>query len=396
MRIVYRANVDMSEAVSNVIFCVFSSFYPELIDSIKEEEKRLALPASDKADKGKYIVKMAALTEAQIKSKDKFTLFKNSEYFTPRIEQLNAFCLANKRLINKLIKSKPGLFVNELEGLIRHMPNLLDFENKRVYFRKELQKLRRGQYQGSVELFIRRDNIFRDSYEQLSKRNPDELKARFHVNFNGERGQDAGGLTRDFFIELSREMFNPNYSLFTLSSSGATYYPNPKSHIIGSDHLNYFKFIGRIIGKAIFDECLLECYFVKALYKIISGEELSIKDLEDFDNEYYNNLKWCLENDVACLMTTMVVEQDYYGKVEEIELIPGGRSIPLTNENKWVYVEKVAHYRLYKSIAKQIDKFLEGFYELVPKELISIFNFKELELLISGLPNFDRKHHFLG
>jgi len=64
MRIVYRANVDMSEAVSNVIFCVFSSFYPELIDSIKEEEKRLALPASDKADKGKYIVKMAALTEA--------------------------------------------------------------------------------------------------------------------------------------------------------------------------------------------------------------------------------------------------------------------------------------------------------------------------------------------
>jgi uncharacterized protein YjgD (DUF1641 family) len=40
MRIVYRANVDMSEAVSNVIFCVFSSFYPELIDSIKEEERR--------------------------------------------------------------------------------------------------------------------------------------------------------------------------------------------------------------------------------------------------------------------------------------------------------------------------------------------------------------------
>jgi E3 ubiquitin-protein ligase HUWE1 len=147
-------------------------------------------------------------------------------------------------------------------------------------------------------------------------------------------------------------MFNPNYSLFSLSSSGATYYPNPKSHIFGGDHLNYFKFVGRIIGKAIFDECLLECYFVKALYKIISGEELSIKDLEDFDNEYYNNLKWCLENDVACLMTTMSVEQDYYGKIEEIELVPGGKTIPLTNDNKWTYVEKIAHFRLYKSTAQ--------------------------------------------
>jgi hypothetical protein len=61
MRIVYRANVDMSEAVSNIIFCVFSSFYPELIDSIKEEERRLTLP-TDKTEKSKYTVKMAALT----------------------------------------------------------------------------------------------------------------------------------------------------------------------------------------------------------------------------------------------------------------------------------------------------------------------------------------------
>lgn len=103
-------------------------------------------------------------------------------------------------------------------------------------------------------------------------------------------------------------MFNPNYSLFILSSSGATYYPNPKSHVAESNDLQYFKFIGRMIGKAIFDECLLECYFVKSLYKMMTGEPLTLADLEDFDNEYYNNLQWCLENDVACLETTMVVE----------------------------------------------------------------------------------------
>jgi hypothetical protein len=32
---------------------------------------------------------------------------------------------------------------------------------------------------------------------------------------------------------------------------------------------------------------------------------------------------------------------------------------------------------------------LEGFYDIIPKRLISIFNEQELELLISGLPNID-------
>lgn len=38
---------------------------------------------------------------------------------------------------------------------------------------------------------------------------------------------------------------------------------------------------------------------------------------------------------------------------------------------------------------EQIDAFLKGFYELIPKEQVSIFSYHELELLISGLPNFD-------
>lgn len=73
------------------------------------------------------------------------------------------------------------------------------------------------------------------------------------------------------------------YSLFVLSSNGSTYTPNPKSGI-EKDHLKYFKFIGRVIGKALLDECLLECYFVKAFYKIVTGEALNFYDLEDFDH----------------------------------------------------------------------------------------------------------------
>ncbi len=174
-----------------------------------------------------------------------------------------------------MIKTKPNLFIQELEGFVKYMPNLLDFENKRSYFKKEIHKMKRGNdmYGGSVQLYIRRDDILHDAFTQIRDKTANELKGRLHISFTGERGQDAGGLTRDFFIELSREMFNPNYSLFILSSSGSTYLPNPKSYV-EVDHLRYFKFIGRILGKALFDECLLECYFVKSFYKIMLGETL--------------------------------------------------------------------------------------------------------------------------
>lgn len=45
--------------------------------------------------------------------------------------------------------------------------------------------------------------------------------------------------------------------------------------------------------------------------------------------------------------------------------------------------------KMTESIKSQIKSFLEGFYEVIPKELISIFNEQELELLISGLPTID-------
>lgn len=44
---------------------------------------------------------------------------------------------------------------------------------------------------------------------------------------------------------------------------------------------------------------------------------------------------------------------------------------------------------MYLNVKEQVDAFLGGFHDMVSRDLISIFNAKELELLISGLPNFD-------
>ena len=94
-------------------------------------------------------------------------------------------------------------------------------------------------------------------------------------------------------------MFNAGYALWNKASSGSTYLPNCKSKsALGDDHVRWFKFIGRIIGKALYDECLLECYFVKSFYKIITGETLMFSDLEDYDNDFFKGLTWMINNDV--------------------------------------------------------------------------------------------------
>jgi E3 ubiquitin-protein ligase HUWE1 len=76
-------------------------------------------------------------------------------------------------------------------------------------------------------------------------------------------------------------------------------------------------------------------------------------------------------------------------QVTDYELITGGRNIRVTEENKHEYVDLVAEHRLTTAIRPQITSFLDGFNELISRELISIFNDKELELLISGLPEID-------
>lgn len=50
----------------------------------------------------------------------------------------------------------------------------------------------------------------------------------------------------------------------------------------------------------------------------------------------------------------------------------GGEHIQVTQENKREYVQLSAQYRLYSSIKEQIEYLLGGFYEIIPKDLITI------------------------
>jgi len=201
---------------------------------------------------------------------------------------------------------------------------------------------------------------------------------------------DAGGLTREWYTVLAREIFNPHYALFTPTSDNVTFQPNSMSYI-NEEHLAFFKFVGRIIGKAICDGQLLDAHFTRSFYKHILGLPVTYHDIEAVDPNYYKNLKQMLDLPLDCLGLdlTFSVESNVFGVTKVVDLIENGRNVIVTDENKHQYVQLNAYHRMTVAIREQIDAFLSGFHELVPPELISIFDAQELELLISGLPDID-------
>ena len=131
--------------------------------------------------------------------------------------------------------------------------------------------------QQPLQLKIRREYLFNDSYSQLANKTPTNLRMKLKVFFQGEEGEDAGGLSREWFTKLSHEIFNPMYALFIPAAHGYAYQPSPHSSI-NPEHLKYFSFIGRVVGKALFDGQLLDAHFTSSFYKHMVNEPLNYED----------------------------------------------------------------------------------------------------------------------
>lgn len=300
-----------------------------------------------------------------------------------------SFTEKHRKILNLMVRQNPSLMSGSFALLVRN-PKVLDFDNKRNYFSQQLHKGRREHYT-PLSLTVRRQHVFYDSFQYFNRKSGPEIKhGKLNVRFHNEDGVDAGGVTREWFQVLSREMFNPDYALFQpCAADRTTYQPNRMSSV-NDMHLQFFKFIGRVIGKAIYDGRLLDAYFTRSFYKHILGRAVDYKDLEAVDPEYYNSIEWMLHNDITdVLELTFTIEEDVFGETHVIELKPNGGSIAVTEENKHEYVRLVTEQRLTNSIRSQIDAFLAGFHEVIPHSLIQLFSEQELELLISGLPDID-------
>ncbi|XP_033329504.2 HECT, UBA and WWE domain containing E3 ubiquitin protein ligase 1 isoform X3 [Megalopta genalis] len=301
------------------------------------------------------------------------------------------FAETHRTVLNQILRQTTTHLADGPFSVLVDHTRVLDFDVKRRYFRAELERMDEGIRRDELAVHVRRSHVFEDSFRELHRRNADEWKNRFYIVFENEEGQDAGGLLREWYVIISREIFNPMYALFTVSPGDrVTYMINSSSHC-NPNHLCYYKFVGRVIAKAIYDNKLLECYFTRSFYKHILGILVKHTDMESEDYSFYKGLVYLTEHNIADLgyELTFSTEVNEFGVNDVRDLIPNGRNIVVTEETKLEYIRLVCQMKMTGAIRKQLNAFLEGFYDIIPKRLISIFNEQELELLISGLPNVD-------
>lgn len=83
--------------------------------------------------------------------------------------------------------------------------------------------------------------------------------------------------------------------------------------------------------------------------------------METLDLEYYKSLVWMLENNITdIIVETFSVETDDFGDKKIVDLVPDGRNMPVTDENKHEYVRLLVEYRLLTSVQEQMEYFLIG------------------------------------
>jgi len=296
-----------------------------------------------------------------------------------------------KGVVNSSIKNANGTeLVSYTDIAVAQMKSYAD---KIQWFQDTCAQLCVEWNEGHMRMNVRRDYLLSDSMEAVMSLTRKDLRKVWRFEFIGEAGIDAGGLAREWFELVTDEVFDPDMGLWQTSPSNQMCMQiNPASEMsCPDDHLIYFRFIGRVMGKAMFDRQLVKGHMLKHLYKHILGWPVMFNDLKDVDEEYFNSLNQMKEMgaDVEFICADFTKTEEILGVKKVIELVPGGESIDVTEENLPEYMEACLRYRLLGQYEEQLNELLLGFYDVIPEPLLTIFDFQELELLMCGMPDID-------
>ncbi|RLN20662.1 hypothetical protein BBJ28_00006091 [Nothophytophthora sp. Chile5] len=267
-----------------------------------------------------------------------------------------------------------------------------DFPTKYAHFVTATAALLVPSEREHLRLNVERANLFDDSMESLAIIPIQNVHSVLRINFLDESGVDAGGLQREWFVMLNEMLVEPERGLFTCSNkTEQTFYLSPAARQdLLPRQLLYLFATGRLVGRALLEGSMMGFHLAPPLLKLMLGLPLSFADLEDLDPEVYANLLWLLKNeDVDALgldFTVTVKDGDVY---RDVALVPGGSEMIVTDANKHEYVERKWQYLLVESVAPQLQAFLQGLYEIIPRELLLLFDPEEFDFVLCGSDEID-------
>ncbi|NXU83834.1 HERC4 ligase, partial [Xiphorhynchus elegans] len=240
-------------------------------------------------------------------------------------------------------------------------------------------------------LMVRRDNIVGDAVEVLRKTKNVDYKKPLKVIFVGEEAVDAGGVRKEFFLLIMRELLDPKYGMFRYYEESRLIWFSDKTF----EDSDLFHLIGVVCGLAIYNFTIVDLHFPLALYKKLLNKKPSLDDLKELMPDVGRGLQQLLdypEDDIEeafCLNFTITVEN--FGTTEIKELVPKGADIPVVKQNRQDFVDAYVDYIFNRSVASLYSAFHEGFHKVCGGKVLQLFQPSELQAMVIGNTNYDWK-----
>ncbi|XP_039284139.1 apoptosis-resistant E3 ubiquitin protein ligase 1 isoform X3 [Nilaparvata lugens] len=297
--------------------------------------------------------------------------------------------------------------------LLKNIGGSETFKDKQEFFYHEVRRFHHKHYHEKLAMKVNRDKLLESSLKATKGFSVSDWCRNFEITFQGEQGVDWGGLRREWFQLVCAALFDPKNHLFKgfSDTQQALVHPNAKrpAHL----KLKHYEFAGRLVGKCLYESALgggyrqlVRARFTRSFLAQLIGLRVHYKYFEQDDPDLYlSKIKYILEHDVED-MDLYFVEEDYdqtgqlVKVIKVVELIPNGAKTKVGNNSKLQYLDALAQYRLATSLKDEVECFLKGLNDLIPDNLLSIFDENELELLLCGTGEYNvadfRAHHVVN
>ncbi|XP_063222882.1 apoptosis-resistant E3 ubiquitin protein ligase 1 isoform X2 [Bacillus rossius redtenbacheri] len=294
--------------------------------------------------------------------------------------------------------------------LLKNIGGSETFKDKQDFFYHEVRKFHQRHYHEKLPMKISREKLLESSLKATKGFSVTDWCRNFEITFQGEQGLDWGGVRREWFELVCAALFDARNRLFAgfSDSQQALVHPNPRRP--PPLKLKHYEFAGRLVGKCLYESALGGSYrqlvrarFTRSFLAQVIGLRVHYKYFEQDDPDLYlSKVKYILEHDVDEMELYFVEEEyDRYGQLTKVvELMPGGSKVLVRSGTRHQYLDALAQYRLATCVKDEVEHFLKGLNELIPDNLLSIFDENELELLLCGTGEYSiadfRAHHVVN
>ncbi|XP_055083199.1 probable E3 ubiquitin-protein ligase HERC4 isoform X2 [Periophthalmus magnuspinnatus] len=238
-------------------------------------------------------------------------------------------------------------------------------------------------------LIVRRENIVGDTMEVLRKSKNVDYKKPLKVIFVGEEAVDAGGVRKEFFLLIMKELLDPKYGMFRYFEDSRLIWFSHKTF----EDIDLFNLIGVICGLAIYNLTIVELNFPVALYKKLLKKKPTLEDLKELMPDVGRSLQQLLDyteddlEETFCLNFT--ITEEHFGATEVLELVPNGEDVNVTKSNRQEFVDAYVDYVFNRAVAPLFECFYAGFHKVCGGKVLELFQPNELQAMVIGNTNYD-------